>query len=329
MAKKRSSQPDIQGLTIFQHKERPGKIKTNKYLVSKTNKEDKITVTNSLTPQGMYFRYSIIISNEKSESISDLNITIFTPIILEIKESYPQKLKIASTSKDNQDKSNIINLELKILRGKSSEKIYFHFKSSGKLGNGEFVSILKYTDHNGKEKEIKSQSMKIHLEDLKILPKIISHLRIREITQIPGMKRTLISLGIGTTKKLNSKKIFETIEQIFVSYNFQFITKDKEKGILWIYGSESNSNHDILALSKIGINIIEIIAYSTNFIILSQFLCSLNNKIRSLLLTKKLIKPSTIIYELECDNCGESLPYFPKVGESIICIKCSHEQFIW
>lgn len=329
MAKKSRSQTGIHGLIIFKHKGRPKKKKTNRYLIRKINKEDKITLINSLTPQGIYFRYSIIINNEKSESIADVNLTILFPSILKFAGSYPQTLRVSSLIKNVQDKSSIINLELNSLNGKSSELLYLHFTPSTKLGNGEFISILKYKNHDGKKRGIKSQSIRIQIENLKVTPKIISHSQIIEFSHIPGMRRTQICLGIGTNKKLNSKKIFETIEDLIMSYNFQFITKDKEKGVFWFYGSESESNNDILALSKIDSKTIEIIAYSTNLIILSQFLYSMHNKIKKLLLAKKIIKLNTKIYDLECVNCGESLPFFPKKSESIKCIKCSYKQLIW
>ncbi|MFX0028368.1 MAG: hypothetical protein ACFE8B_04115, partial [Candidatus Hermodarchaeota archaeon] len=249
MAKKSSTQKNIKGLVIFKHKESPKKIKADKYLVEQINKEDKIKITSSLTVQGSNYRYSIIINNEKSEPITDINVKILYPRDLEFVGSYPLSLIVSHPFEKNHKNSSILNFNLTRINGENLEELHFHFKPSTKLSVEEFITFGKYINNKGKRKEIRSQSIKIKIEDLKITPKIISHSQIREISLIHGMKRTLISLGIGTKKNLNLKKIIDLFESLILSYNFQFITKDKEKGILWFFGSESNSNDDILALS--------------------------------------------------------------------------------
>jgi hypothetical protein len=329
MAKKSSTQKKIQGLVIFKHKERPKKKKADKYVVEQINKEDKITITNRLTVLGNQFRYSILINNEKSVPITDINIKILYPRNLKFAGSYPLTLNVSCPIEENQNNEGILDLNLTEIKGKNLKQLHFHFIPSTTRGADDYITFLKYINNKGKEREIKSQSIKIKIDDLKISPKIISHSRIREISQIPGMKRALISLGIGTKKNLNLKKVFDIFESLITSYNFQFITKDKEKGILWFYGSETKSNNDILGFSKIGHNIIEVMAYSINPIVLALFLFSFNIKVIDQLKNNKIIKSNMKLIPLECINCGENLPYFPKMGESITCIKCSYEQLVW
>ncbi|MHA1985181.1 MAG: hypothetical protein ACW98D_00950 [Promethearchaeota archaeon] len=329
MAKKSRSQEDIQGLLIFTHKERPKKKKPDKYIVEKSNKEEKITTINSLTTQGVHYRYTIILNNEKSASITNINIKVSYPAFLTYTGSYPLPLIISSQFEDNSDKINIINLILKGLKAGSSLQIYLHFTPSTQLGNGEFETFLKFNNNKGKEKKINSNPIPIQIDNILITPKIISHARIREFSQITGMKRAVLSLGIGTKKKLNYNKIYDIFENLILSYNFQLITKDKEKGILWVFGSELNSNSDIFAICKIGSKIIEIIAHSINPVVLGSFLFSLDKKLRKQLLINKIIKPNVKIFDLECINCGAYLPYFPKRSESITCMICSHKQIVW
>jgi hypothetical protein len=329
MAKKSRFQKGIQGLVIFRDNEGPKKKITDNFFAEKTNKEDNIKIINNITTQGIYYRYAIILNNENSKPISDINIIVFYPEFLEFSGFYPSTLNMSSSIEDDQAKKNTLNLNLKGLKGESSVKIFLHFTPSTQLAIGEFKTSLKYTNNKGKEREINSHSIKIQIDDIIITPKIISHSQIREFSQIPDMKRTLVSLGIGTAKKLNLKKLFDVFENLVLSYNFQFITKDREKGIIWFFGSESKSSNDILALSKIGTYIIEIIAYSKNPIILGLFLSSFIKNLKEQLSVNKIIKSNMKIIELECANCGENLPYFPKKGEFITCIKCSYKQIVW
>ncbi|MFX0082072.1 MAG: hypothetical protein ACFE94_10000 [Candidatus Hodarchaeota archaeon] len=329
MSKKSGSEKDIQNLLLFKQKEGPKKKEADNFLVEKTNKEDKIKITNSLITQGSHYRYTILLNNENSTAISDINILVLYPEFLKFSRFYPSTLNVSCSIEEDQGKKTNLNLNIKGLKGGSSEKIFLHFTPSTQLAIGEFKTSLKYTNNEGEEREINSDSIKIQIDKLNITPKIMSHSRIREFSQIPGMKRALISLGIGTKKKLNLEKLFDVFEKLVLSYNFQFITKDREKGIVWFFGSELNSNNDILALSKINSYIIEIIAYVKNPVILGLFLSSFINNLKEQLLMNKIIKSNMKIFELECVNCGENLPYFPKKGEFITCIKCSYEQLVW
>ena len=329
MAKKSGSKKDLQDLMIFRHKEGPKGKKPDNFLVEKTNTTDKIKITNRLSTQGTHYRYSILLDNENSTPISNIKISVFYPKLLKFTGSYPLSVIISSLIEDKKEKNNVINLEMKGLKDKTSQRIYLHYTPSSQLDNGEFKTSLKYTNNKGEENTINSNSINIKIDDIVIIPKIISHSRIREISQIPGMKRALISLGIGTKKKVNYKKIFEIFENLVLSYDFQFITRDKEKGIFWFFGFETKSSNDILSLCKIGSNVIEIITYSTNPIILGFFLYSFTKNLKQQLSSYKIINPKTKIFELDCVNCGDNLPYFPKKSEPITCIKCSYEQIVW
>ncbi|MHA2281751.1 MAG: hypothetical protein ACXAC5_12975 [Promethearchaeota archaeon] len=329
MAKKSSSHKDIQGLLVFKPKEGFRKKKIDKYLVEKNNEEDKITIINSFTTQGINYRYSISLNNESSTSIVDLDIKVFYPEFLNYARSYPMNLRVSSLIEENEDNKKSVNINLEELKGKTSDQFYLHFTPSTQLSSGEFRTILKYKNNKGKEGKINTNSINIQIDKMIITPKIISHSGIREFSRIPGTKRALISLGIGTSKKLKFKKIFDVFENLIQSYNFQFITKDKEKGMLWFFGYESESNNDLLALSKIGFNNIEIIAYSKNPVLLGLFLFSIYKNLKEQFVMNKVIKPKVKLFELECLNCGYNLPYFPKKGESITCFTCSYKQIVW
>jgi hypothetical protein len=329
MAKKSSSQGIIKGLEIFKHKEKPKKKKTDKYSVEKIQKEDKFKIINSLSAHGIHYRYSILLHNENSATITDINIRVLYPEFLEYTGSFPINLIVSSQIANKQEKINNLNLSLKELKGNNSQQMYIHFTPSNQVAAGEFKMLLNYKNDKGKARKIKTNAITIQIEDIVITPKIISHSRIRDFSKIPGMKRALVSLGIGTKKKSVSKKIYDIFERLILSYNFQLITKDRERGILWFFGSESNSSNDIFAISKIGLNIIEIIGHSKDPVLLCQFFFSIERNLNDLLLKNKVIKPNMKIFDLECINCGSHLPYFPKKRESITCTICSYKQFVW
>ncbi|MHA2181023.1 MAG: hypothetical protein ACXAAH_06345, partial [Promethearchaeota archaeon] len=329
MAKKRGSPKGIQGLAIFDHKEGPRKKETDRYTVEKINKTDKVKIINSLTAQGIHYRYSILLNNETSASITDINVKVFFPVFLKFSGSYPLTFIASFPIVDKQDTTNNINLNLKELKGKSSEQIFLHFTPSTRIGRGELKTFLKYTKNKGKKREINSDSITIQIDEMIITPKIITHSRIRDFSRIPDMKKAIISLGIGTSKKLNSQKIFDVFENLIQSYNFQFITKEREKGFLWFFGSESKTNNDILVISKLGLNVIEIMAQSINPVLLNLFLSSINRKLREQLSIHKIIKSKIKIFDLECINCHAHLPYFPKKSETITCSICSYKQIVW
>ncbi|MFX1457271.1 MAG: hypothetical protein ACFFDB_18040 [Promethearchaeota archaeon] len=329
MAKKSSPKKELHELVVFKHKDKPRELITDRYQVEKIQNEDKIKILNSFSTLGIHFRYSILINNENSTTISDIKIDISYPNFLEYSGSYPQTVSVFYQIESDQDRMNTVTLKLERLTGNSEEHIYLHFTPTSQLAIGEFNTVLSYKNNRGKKREIKSDSISIELNDIAIMPKIISHSRITQFSKIPGMKRALLSLGIGTKKKLNSKKIYDIFEDIILTYNFQLITKDREKGNLWFFGTETKSSNDLFAISKIGSNFIELIAHSTDPVVLGQFLFSIDKELREKLSINKIIKPSMKLLRLECINCGTHLPYFPKKGESIKCMICSYEQVVW
>jgi hypothetical protein len=329
MAKKGRSQEKIHGFVVFKHKERPKKKKTDKYFVEKIQKEDNFKIINSLSAHGIHYRYSIVLQNDKSTSIKDLKIRISYPDFLEYAGSFPLELIVSSCITDKQDKISNLNLNLKRLKGNNTQQIHIHFTPSSQLAIGELKTLLNYKNNKGKERRINTNPIIIQINDIIITPKIISHSRIRDFSKIPNMKRALLILGIGTNKKSFPKKIYDIFESLILSYNFQLITKDKERGILWFFGYESKFDKDIFAISKIGSNFIEIIAHSKDPVLLGLFFFSIKKNLLRQLLIKKTIKPNVKIFSLECLNCGSHLPYFPKKGENITCTTCSFEQIVW
>ena len=127
-------------------------------------------------------------------------------------------------------------------------------------------------------------------------------------------------LGVNNIKDFDLIKFFDVLEELFHFRNFQLITKDKDKGILWFFGNEIRSGYDILVLTKIRINMIEIMILSKDPIYFVPFFFTIIQNLKEQL--QKFVN-------LECINCGSILPYFPKKEETIVCNKCYHKQIFW
>jgi hypothetical protein len=318
----------MQGLIIFK-KIFPSE-KTDSYTVEYINKEDKIKFSSNLKPQANRYIYTIVLNNNGSSPISKVKIKVISPQFLNYFGYFPLTLNILPIIEENKENVKYIEIIFGELKESSSQEIRLQFTPYISPSTGEFKSIITYVNNKGKLKILRPKPIKIEIEKLNLMPKIIPSSQIREITRLPGTIRVLMSYGIGIRKKLN---LIDIIEHILQSQNLQLITKDKEKGMLWFCGADMQSSNDILVFSKIVSKRIEIIVYSKNPIILASFLFIFSNLLREQLSIKKILKKplksEAKIFELVCINCGAILSYFPRKGEFIACNNCDHEQIVW
>ena len=185
------------------------------------------------------------------------------------------------------------------------------------MNNKDFIRVLN------------SGPINILLEKITINPKIIPSSYVREFSLIPGMKRAIKSLGVGSSGIYDPDLYFNLLEQVFLRNNLQLITKDPERKILWYFGSDLESRDDFLIVGQIASNKVEIIGTSKNHHVLISFLTSFSNEFKEHLLLREIVNKLEDIHDLECKSCGAILPYFPKKGEEIICTKCKYEQLVW
>ncbi|MFX1599246.1 MAG: hypothetical protein ACFFB6_01465 [Promethearchaeota archaeon] len=329
MEKKRRISNKIQGLVIFERKKAYPLKKTDSYTVEKINKEDKIKIVNNLSPQANRYMYSITLNNNGSTPISEVKIKVITPKFLSYLGCFPLAINILPIIEEEEEEVRNIEIALGELKEKSSQEIRFQFTPYISPATGEFKSIVTYVNNTRKLKILKSKPIKIEIDKLILMPKIIPSSQIREFSQLPDTMRVLMSYGIGIRKKINLNKYFDIIEHILELHNLQLITKDKETGMLWFCGTDTQSRSDILMLSKIGSNQVEIIVFSKNPIILVSFLSSFTKILKERVSMKKILKSKIKIFELICINCGAILSHFPRKGESIMCNKCNYEQIVW
>jgi len=329
MGKKRIIQENIQGLVIFNHKKGSWLNKADRYTVEKNNLKDKVKFVNNFGPQTNRYIYRINLMNESSFPIYEVNIKVIFPKFLNYLGSFPLTLNVQSSIEKDKGKINFLEIIIGELKEKSSKEIRLQYTPYLLPSTGEIRTIITYINNEGKSRILTSNPIEIQFDKIILTPKIIPNSQIGEFTQLKRTSRDLISFGIRMTKKMNLNKFFDIIESLFKVQNLQLITKDEEMGIIWFFGTDIQSDTDILTLCKIGSNQFEIIAYSKNPFIHASFLFLLTKILKEHISMKKTLKSKISIFELVCINCGAILLYFPRKGEYITCTKCNYEQIVW
>jgi len=301
--------------------------KSDKITFETVDQEDKIKLLTDFRPYGGHYVLSLQISNESFAPISDVKVKISFPLFFTIIRSYPPTLYIPESFEE--EGMSKVNIEFDELNERSSKKINLHFAPLSLGNEGEIRTIVTYVNNKDYVRVIDSDPVSIILDKITINPKIIPSSYIREFSQIPGMKKAIISLGVGISSKGDPGFYFTILEQVFLRNNLQLIAKDADKKILWFFGSDLESRNDVLVVGQIVSDKVEIIASSKNHHVLISFLTLFSNEFKEQILISELATSLDQIYDLECKYCGAVLPFFPKRGEEITCRKCNYEQIVW
>jgi len=320
---------NIHKLIVFEPKVTSKKKISDKYSVEKSDQEEQIKVINKLTPQGLHYSYLILINNQSPTPILSYRIRVLYSKFLEYSKCFPPTIRVYSPIEQEVQDVKRIDLEFDILKQNTSNKIRLLFTSSTMEDQGQVKMLIAFEKSNGKIGVIKSNPIEIQIDKPNITPKIIPSSSIRNFSQQRDVKRNIISLGFGTNKKGTFDKFFNLVEELFLSYNFQLIIKEKERGDLWFFGTENQSGFDILILGKVFEDRIEFMAFSENPIGLVSVLSFFTKNLKEELLKRKVVKSEKLIFDLDCTNCGTFLPFFPKKGEAIECEKCNTKQLVW
>jgi len=319
-----------QGLVIFESKEEILAKELEKYAFEIINQEDKIKLANKFSPHAGHYGYSIFLSNQSSTPISQLKIKVMYPEFLSFFRCYPSTINATHhIEKDGDEEIKRIDLTLDVLNENTTKQIQLYFNTATLDDVGDFRTIFTYVNNKDYLRVINTNPIEFKIGNIAITPKIIPSSYIREFSQIPDINKAVKAIGIGTEKKVNFNFVFDILEQLLIFHNYQLIAKDVNKKILWFFGTEIESQDDILTIAQIISNKIEILSLSLNPTILVAFLTSFSNNFHERLVMRKILKPEEQIFDLECIQCGTTFQYFPKKGDSILCTKCNNEQVIW
>ena len=325
--KQKTESNPTQDLVIFKNEAATKIKKSDKFTFEKIDQEDKIKFLKDFRPYGGHYVLSIQLFNESLAPISEVKVKISFPLFFTITRSYPPTLYIPESFEE--EGMSKVNIEFDELNERSSKQINLHFAPLSLGNEGEIRTIVTYVNNKDYVRVIDSDPVSIILDKITINPKIIPSSYIREFSQIPGMKRAIISLGVGILSKGDPGLYFNILEQVFLRKNLQLIAKDADKKILWFFGSDLESRDDVLVVGQIVSDKVEIIATSKNHHVLISFLTLFSNEFKEQILIRELTTSLDQIYDLECKYCGAILPFFPKKGEEIVCSKCNYEQLVW
>ncbi len=256
-----------------------------------------------------------------------MKIKIKFPGFFTFSRCYPPTINIPAIKTENNLK--LITLEFDELNEKSNKEIHLHFTPISLDNSGELRTIVTYVNNKDTIRVLDSRPTEITIDNITIEPKVVPSSYIRDFSLQPGIKKAIRSMGVGIKRPLDPDLLFEILEQLFYVRNFQLVTKDHNKKILWYFGTESLIKQDFLVIGQIISNKIEIIISSLNHYLVISLLTQISNDFKIHLISNRFVKSKDDIYDLECRNCGAIFPYFPQKKEPVVCKNCNYEQVIW
>jgi hypothetical protein len=297
------------------------------YSFEKVDQEDKIKLATDYRPFGSHFQYSVFIDNQSAAPITEIKIKIKFPNFFTFSRCFPSIINIPDVK--TEDNIQQITLIFDELNEKSTKQINLHFTPNSLDNTGEIRTIVTYVNNKDTVRVLDTRPTKITVDNVTIEPKVVPSSFIRDFAQQSGIKKAIKSMGVGIKHPIDPEFLFEILQRLFFERNFQLVTKDLNKKILWYFGTESLIKQDVLVIGQIISNKIEIIASSLNHYLLISLLTQISNDFKNHLISNGIAKSKDDIYDLECKNCGAIFPYFPQKREPIECKNCNYEQVIW
>ena len=335
---KNGSEPSkIQNLVLFKSEIRETLQKEAEALES-VEQEDQIKIIYEIKPYGGHYRYSILLINQSSKSITEVKIKIIFPGFLELHRCSPPTI-IVDESKKGIDEVQQVKLDFNELGESTKKQINLYLIPKNLNHKGEIRTYVNFVNYQDYVRVLNSDPVDIIVPPLTIEKAIIPSSKIEEIYNDKDFKKALKSYGVGIMGNDEEDKndlYFNIIEQILRFHNFQLIAKDINKRILWYYGKCWNKNeietinqYEVLVIGQIESNKIEFLIMSKNPEHLISLSTIVSSDLKRRILSTGIINSKNSIYDLECKNCGVVLKSFPIKGESIECDNCNYDQVVW
>ena len=325
--KNNSNGPDIHGLVLFGETTRQKAEDKDIYSYENIDQENKIKIISQLAPHGAQYRYSVLMLNESDAPVTDVKARVKYPNFLTLNRITPP-MAFSPPKKDDKGVEQIL-VEFDVLNENSKNQINFYFDPKSLNNKGKISTYTTFVNNRDFVRVINTESIIMNIEKISIMPKVIPGTEIQGFLQTKGMKKAIKSLGIGIVNPPDLSIQLNHLEQVIRMQNFQLIAKDEYKHILWFFGSDVNSNEDILLIGQLAADKIEFLAASKNHQILIVLLSLLSDDFKKRILSTGTIHSIAQIYDVECKFCGSILPYFPKKNETVVCHNCRKEQVLW
>ena len=301
------------------------------------DQEDKINMVYKLVPFGGNYLYSLLITNQSADPITEVKIRIIFPGFFKLCRSTPPTLILESLEvgedENNSDQKEIeqqqVVMEFESLDGNSTKQINLYLCPLFLEGKGTIRSFVTFINNADFVRAIDIEAIPIQFDPFSVERKIIPSSEIKQFLEKPWIKKAIKSIGIGLDSQLDDNYYFEHINKIVETHNFQQIIKDQNNNISWFFGTDLVSGNDVLIICQVSGHKIEWLAASSNPHLLISLLTKFITVFEREMITLGHIESKEQIYILECKYCGNTLAYFPPKGESIECNKCNYEQIVW
>ncbi|MBD3255838.1 MAG: hypothetical protein GF383_12145 [Candidatus Lokiarchaeota archaeon] len=330
MSEEENKKNKIHGLILF--KEHDLKIKEEekeRITFEDVDQENKIKLHYDLNPFAANYKYSLNILNESIAPITEIKARVKFPHNLELIRYSPNNINLELIDSKKKD-SKQANFEIDQLSGNNNTQINFHFRILKANDGAEISTYISFVNNKDFVRVLNADPINVPMQRVSIAPKIIPSGQITPFLKVEGIKKAVKSIGVGTEKDFNLDLFFNHINQILRSYEFQLIARDESKRISWFFGTEIKVNEDILIIGQVNQNKVEFLAASKNHEAIIILLTQLANEFKKHIISiGDIVNSEDNFYDLECKNCGNILPRFPKKGETIECPKCNKEQLVW
>ena len=301
------------------------------------DQEDKINMVYKLVPFGGNYLYSLLITNQSADSITEVKIRINFPRFFKLCRSTPPTLILESLESEEDENDNDqketeqqqVVMEFESLEKKSNKQINLYLCPLFLDEKGTIRSFVTFVNNADFVRAIDTDAIPIQFDPFSIERKIIPSSEIKQFLEKPWIKKAIKSIGIGIDSQFDENNFFEKINNIVESNNFQLIVKDQDNKISWFCGTDLVSGNDILIICQVLNRKIEWLAASANPYLLISLLTKFITVFERDMIMVGQIESKEQIYSLECRYCGNILAYFPPRGESVECNKCNYEQVVW
>ena len=333
MAKKNrdqdQNQEDMHELILFREPTAQEIKKFESVSLEYIDQEEKINLVCKSEPFGGNYLYSLVISNNSVDPITEIKIRVRIPRFLKLCRSTPPTITIETINFEEDEEETQVKIEFEVIKGKAQKQINLYFCPLSLEEKGEIRSSVTFVSNTDFVRAIDTGAITIQFDPFNIERKILPSAEVKKFLQKPGMKKAIKSIGIGIEKFFDENYYFNQITKTIQDQNFQLIIKDNDNRIVWFFGTELVSGNDVLVIGQIVSGKIEWLAASQNHPLLISILTNFVNTLKEEMMILNLINSEDQICHLECKYCGNILPNFPGKGKSIECNKCNYEQVIW
>ncbi len=331
MAKKNrdQDQEDMSELILFREPTAKEIKKFESVSLEYIDQEDKINLVCKSEPFGGNYLYSLLISNNSVDPITEIKIRVRIPRFLKLCRSTPPTITIETINFEEDEEETQVKIEFEVIKGKAQKQINLYFCPLSLEEKGEIRSSVTFVNNVDFVRAIDTDAITIQFDPFSIERKILPSAEVKKFLQKPGIKKAIKSIGIGIEKFFDENYYFNQITKIIQDQNFQLIIKDKDNKIAWFFGTELVSGIDVLVIGQIISGKIEWLAASQNHPLLISILTNFINSFKEEMMILNQINSEDQIFHLECKYCGNILSSFPGKGKSIECNKCNYEQVIW